>query len=52
MISNWIKKSTSPVIYILSGMILGITMLAIQSFSERDSTDIMTSGRTVQLAEA
>jgi len=52
MISNWIKKSTSPVIYILSGMILGITMLAIQSFSERDSTEIMTSGRTVQMAEA
>ncbi len=50
MMSAWLKKSASPVIYIFSGMILGITMLAIQSFAERDSTEYPDDGRPVQLA--
>jgi len=45
MIRNWIKKSISPAFYIISGIILGITMLTIQSFSEKD-----TSEKPVQVA--
>ncbi|MBN2274503.1 MAG: transglycosylase SLT domain-containing protein [Bacteroidales bacterium] len=50
MIINWVKKSASPVIYILSGMILGVAMLAIQSFSEKDGTEYPDNERPVQVA--
>jgi hypothetical protein len=50
MISDWLKKSASPVISVFSGMILGITMLAIQSFAEKDSTLNPDNGKPGQVA--
>ena len=50
MIRNWAKKTISPVIYVLSGIILGITMLSIQSFSEKSNVENPTGSKPIQVA--
>ncbi|MBN1413914.1 MAG: transglycosylase SLT domain-containing protein [Bacteroidales bacterium] len=50
MKKNWLKKSISPVFYIFSGIVLVVTMLAIQSFSEKENTEEPVTGRPVQVA--
>jgi membrane-bound lytic murein transglycosylase D len=50
MISNWIKRSIFPVLYVLSGLVFGIALLSTVSFTEKDDGEVPVSGKPLQVA--